>query len=336
MDTATAAASDPRIERTRQVVLDAVLALVAESGYGAVTIEAVAARSGVAKSTIYRHWPGRAELVNDAFRTLQPPVYECQGGDVRSRVVQLLEDLAERTAESTWSACLPSLVDAAARDPEAREALHSRLAGRRTLVDLLTEGVASRRAATRPRRRADGRGARRTDPPAPAVRHHAAGERPGAPHRRADPSGHVAATSRRLLGRARDEPRGRRLPGVGGRTQAQHARGGAALDPRRDSRRRGGPRLRGAGVPAARKDGRRLRRVHRPSELPAAQRELCSPRSATLSPATSARRGRCGSPSTPRCRRASSPRSCTPGSTSSASARSSRPRRAASPPTAAG
>jgi AcrR family transcriptional regulator len=97
----------------------------------------------VAKSTIYRHWPGRAELVNDAFRTLQPPVYECQGGDVRSRVVQLLEDLAERTAESTWSACLPSLVDAAARDPEAREALHSRLAGRRTLVDLLTEGVAS-------------------------------------------------------------------------------------------------------------------------------------------------------------------------------------------------
>ena len=101
MDTATAAASDPRIERTRQVVLDAVLALVAESGYGAVTIEAVAARSGVAKSTIYRHWPGRAELVNDAFRTLQPPVYECQGGDVRSRVVQLLEELAERTAEST-------------------------------------------------------------------------------------------------------------------------------------------------------------------------------------------------------------------------------------------
>ena len=143
MDTTTAAASDPRIERTRQVVLDAVLALVAESGYGAVTIEAVAARSGVAKSTIYRHWPGRAELVNDAFRTLQPPVYECQGGDVRSRVVQLLEELAERTAESTWSACLPSLVDAAARDPEAREALHSRLAGRRTLVDLLTEGVAS-------------------------------------------------------------------------------------------------------------------------------------------------------------------------------------------------
>jgi AcrR family transcriptional regulator len=85
-------------------VLDAVLALVAESGYGAVTIEAVAARSGVAKSTIYRHWPGRAELVNDAFRTLQPPVYECQGGDVRSRVDVWLPVTSIRAKESRFAA----------------------------------------------------------------------------------------------------------------------------------------------------------------------------------------------------------------------------------------
>jgi TetR/AcrR family transcriptional regulator, regulator of autoinduction and epiphytic fitness len=46
------ASIDPRIERTRRVVLEATLDLLAEHGYGAVTIEAVAARSGVAKSTI--------------------------------------------------------------------------------------------------------------------------------------------------------------------------------------------------------------------------------------------------------------------------------------------
>ena len=44
---------------------------------------------------------------------------------------------------SVWSLCLPSLIDAAERDPEARE-VHARLArnGRQNLVDLLTEGVA--------------------------------------------------------------------------------------------------------------------------------------------------------------------------------------------------
>jgi AcrR family transcriptional regulator len=111
---------------------------------GSVTIEAVAARSGVAKSTIYRQWPSRVGLINDAFQELEPPVTICSGGDVRTRIVHVLEDLAEKTLTSTWSSCLPSLIDAAQRDPEARE-LHGRLAcaGRQTLVDLLTEGVAN-------------------------------------------------------------------------------------------------------------------------------------------------------------------------------------------------
>ncbi len=134
--------TDPRIERTRKVVLEATLALMAESGYGAVTIEAVAARSGVAKSTIYRHWPGRIELIHDAFQELKPPFAICDEGDVRERVVELLEDLARLTMASTWSSCLPSLIDAAEHDPEAR-ALHCRLAstGRQTMVDLLSRGV---------------------------------------------------------------------------------------------------------------------------------------------------------------------------------------------------
>src|SRR6476469_8901262 len=112
MDTATAAASDPRIERTRQVVLDAVLALLAESGYGAVTIEAVAARSGVAKSTIYRHWPGRLELINDAFHELKPTVPMPTEGTVRDRLIAFLEHVARSVGTSTWSACLPALLDA--------------------------------------------------------------------------------------------------------------------------------------------------------------------------------------------------------------------------------
>jgi TetR/AcrR family transcriptional regulator, regulator of autoinduction and epiphytic fitness len=136
------AAIDPRIERTRRVVLDATLDLLGESGYGAVTIEAVAARSGVAKSTIYRHWPGRVELILDAFHELKAPVAPPAEGDVRETVIAVLENLARMTVDSTWSLCLPSLIDAAARDPEARR-LHGEISaqGRRSLVDLLATGV---------------------------------------------------------------------------------------------------------------------------------------------------------------------------------------------------
>jgi TetR/AcrR family transcriptional regulator, regulator of autoinduction and epiphytic fitness len=136
------ASIDPRIERTRRVVLEATLDLLAEHGYGAVTIEAVAARSGVAKSTIYRHWPGRVELILDAFHELKPPVAPSAEGDVRETVIAVLENLARVVVESTWSMCLPSLIDAAAHDPEARK-LHGRISaeGRRSLVDLLATGV---------------------------------------------------------------------------------------------------------------------------------------------------------------------------------------------------
>ena len=59
--------TDPRVERSRQAVLRAALGELGEAGYGAFTIESVAARAGVAKSTIYRHWPDKVTLIADAF-----------------------------------------------------------------------------------------------------------------------------------------------------------------------------------------------------------------------------------------------------------------------------
>ena len=84
---------DPRIERTRRVVLDATITLLIEGGYRTVTMEAVAAASGVAKSTIYRHWSNRDTLISDAFHALKPPIPVSPEGDVRSKVTVLLEHL---------------------------------------------------------------------------------------------------------------------------------------------------------------------------------------------------------------------------------------------------
>jgi TetR/AcrR family transcriptional regulator, regulator of autoinduction and epiphytic fitness len=137
-----AAAVDPRVERTRRVVLDTTIELIIEGGFGAITIEAVAARSGVAKSTIYRHWPDRVELMHDAFQELKPSVRVPTEGSTRDRIIAMLEEFARTLGSSTWSLCLPTLIEAAERDPAARK-LHRQLAsdGRQVLVDLLVEGV---------------------------------------------------------------------------------------------------------------------------------------------------------------------------------------------------
>jgi AcrR family transcriptional regulator len=84
---------DPRIERTRKVVLDATTELVAEIGFDNVTIEGVSERCGVARSTIYRHWPGKEELVVDAIKSRLIAPSEIDTGSVRSDVLTFLAGL---------------------------------------------------------------------------------------------------------------------------------------------------------------------------------------------------------------------------------------------------
>lgn len=56
-----------RSEQSRQAILSAAFDLVAESGYARLTIEAIAARAGVGKQTIYRWWPSKGAVLVDAF-----------------------------------------------------------------------------------------------------------------------------------------------------------------------------------------------------------------------------------------------------------------------------
>jgi TetR/AcrR family transcriptional regulator, regulator of autoinduction and epiphytic fitness len=132
------------VERSRRVILGAALDLLGEVGYGGLTIEAVAARAGVGKSTVYRHWTGKLELVEDAVRTLKASIVVPTQGTVRQRVTELLSQLAGNVADTAWSSCLPALIDAAERDPEVLD-VHRRLAleRRQLLVQLLEEGVRS-------------------------------------------------------------------------------------------------------------------------------------------------------------------------------------------------
>lgn len=63
----------PRDEAREQAILDAAIELLSEVGYDAMSIEAIAVRAKSSKATIYRRWPGKAELVADAIRRRSEP-----------------------------------------------------------------------------------------------------------------------------------------------------------------------------------------------------------------------------------------------------------------------
>jgi TetR/AcrR family transcriptional regulator, regulator of autoinduction and epiphytic fitness len=134
---------DPRIERSRQVILAAALEELGQIGYGAFTIESVAARAGVGKSTIYRHWPDKLALIADAFQTFhENTLPDVETGSAREKVNRVLRHVAEVVASSTFSSCIPALIDAAERDPNLRRFyIRFQKKARQPLIKVIADGV---------------------------------------------------------------------------------------------------------------------------------------------------------------------------------------------------
>jgi len=134
--------TDPRVRRSRAAVVAATLELLTERGVAATTIEAVAERSGVAKTTIYRHWPGHAELVLDAFATLLRPPADPGTGSLRGDLIDLVAGLAHAMSAGPAAGLMLSLIDAAERDPAYAD-LHRREARARhaVILDVIDRGI---------------------------------------------------------------------------------------------------------------------------------------------------------------------------------------------------
>src|SRR5689334_2017469 len=86
----------PRDPRRGQAILDAAIALVGEVGYDRMTVEALAARAGVSKPTIYRRWPGgKDEIVVEAIRSLRAEAGpDPDTGSLRGDLLALLHRVA--------------------------------------------------------------------------------------------------------------------------------------------------------------------------------------------------------------------------------------------------
>ncbi len=117
-DGAECSPDDPRVLRTRAAVHEATLDLLAERGWQALSIEAVARQAGVARTTIYRHWETKAQLVVDAFDAITaPPTFESTG-DTRADLISILGNLASELPQARWSSVMAEMVAAAEHDEE--------------------------------------------------------------------------------------------------------------------------------------------------------------------------------------------------------------------------
>jgi AcrR family transcriptional regulator len=108
-------------------ILDAALDLVAEVGFDGVSMDAVAARARASKATIYRHWPGKAELVADAMRCrVCTDLVAPSTGSLRGDLLVMLEMMAEGMS-GTDGRLMMGLLLAKERDPDLSRLLREQL-----------------------------------------------------------------------------------------------------------------------------------------------------------------------------------------------------------------
>jgi AcrR family transcriptional regulator len=134
---------DPELDR---VILEATLELLAEDGFGGVSIEAVAARAGVGKTTVYRRWPSKIPLVVDALIQLKMPasVVIPEEMTTREALIRVLSELMRSHGNDQPDRILAGLVGAMSRDAELADAVRTGLLSKRSdfMFGLIERGIA--------------------------------------------------------------------------------------------------------------------------------------------------------------------------------------------------
>jgi AcrR family transcriptional regulator len=113
----------PRSEKASRGILEAAADLLLENGLAAVSMDAVAARAGVSKATIYRWWPTKETLALDAlyheWAAVPPPR---DTGSLRSDLLSQLRPWVRLAGQRPYGRAIAALVTEAQTDPEfARE-----------------------------------------------------------------------------------------------------------------------------------------------------------------------------------------------------------------------
>jgi AcrR family transcriptional regulator len=109
----------PRSPEADRAILSATIDLLADEGYGGVTMEGVACRAGVGKATVYRRWASKSALVVDAMsacrepRTLPPDT-----GSLRADLLVFVRGFRDHLRTSDAGRVMPAIVTELARNAD--------------------------------------------------------------------------------------------------------------------------------------------------------------------------------------------------------------------------
>ncbi len=109
----------PRSAEADRAILRATGDLLADEGYGGVTMEGVAARAGVGKATVYRRWPTKSALVVDAVSACRETAWQpVDTGSARDDLLVFVRGFLHHLRTSDAGRVMPALVTELSRSPE--------------------------------------------------------------------------------------------------------------------------------------------------------------------------------------------------------------------------
>jgi AcrR family transcriptional regulator len=112
-----------RSARVRQAVLSAVLDELNDNGYAGLSVEAVASRAGVNKTTIYRRWPTLDDLLVDALMTWsEDAIPGTATGSIETDLLTLGRELADQLNGGLGRQIVAVVLTGGLRSPQLREA----------------------------------------------------------------------------------------------------------------------------------------------------------------------------------------------------------------------
>jgi AcrR family transcriptional regulator len=118
-------AGRPRSEKAEKAIIEATLDLIgAGSSISELSIEAIAARAGVGKTTIYRRWSNKEDLVVDALSSLKSPLPQFEGRSVREDLITWLRVISTESSDLRGRCVMNILNSDPGRHPRVMERFH--------------------------------------------------------------------------------------------------------------------------------------------------------------------------------------------------------------------
>jgi AcrR family transcriptional regulator len=108
----------PRSAKSHQAILRATLELLGEVGFEAMSIEAISTRAGVGKTTIYRRYSSKEELVADAIESIRQDVVIPDTGNLWSDLDLLIENAAQITLSPLGRQSVAMIISSAASNSQ--------------------------------------------------------------------------------------------------------------------------------------------------------------------------------------------------------------------------